>query len=142
MKPPKRDFRNYAKVPLPSTSEMYYTIDKTMRDIIPSRQHNRTTSRPVRVAPRVSTAPRRAVGETQYTTKTKTVTDIITPKKEVIITKTVTTTSVIERAPATKAIESLSADAKVEVLQRALLSAKRELRNERRKHRVVRIFGR
>jgi len=113
-----------------------------MQDIIPPRRNNRVAPRVARSSVRHTVAPR-GVG---YTTRTRTVTDIITPEKEVIITKTVTSTYtppvVIEKMPATKAIESLTADDKVEVLQRALLIVRRELRREHRKHRGLGLFSR
>jgi len=109
-----------------------------MQDIIPPRRADRGTLRTTKVPARVGetiSMSSRTTRPTGYTTQTKTVTDIIRPNEEVIVTKTVTTSVVSERAHATKPIESLSRQAKSEVLQKALLSAQRELRSERRKRR-------
>ena len=80
-----------------------------------------------------------------YTTRTQTVTDIIMPGKEVIVTKTVTTAYAPKPAamPARgiKPIESLNKQAKSAALQKALMSAQRELRSERRKRRDMKRFG-
>ena len=119
-----------------------------MQDIIPAHRTPRGTLRTTRAPVRVGETVRltsRTTRPAGYTTQTKTVTDIIMPDKEVIVTKTVTTSFTPTPAPATKAIESLSPRAKSEVLQRALLSAQRELRRERRKRqemkRVTLIFA-
>jgi len=109
-----------------------------MQDIIPPhrtpRGSLRTTRVPARVGETISMTSR-STRPTGYTTQTKTVTDIIMPNKEVIVTKTVTTSVMSKPEAATKPIESLTPRAKSEVLQKALLSAQRELRSERRKRR-------
>jgi len=107
-----------------------------MQDITPIRRTDRGSLRTTRVPARSGQTiglTSRTARPTGYITRTKTVTDIIMPNKEVVITKTVTTSVAAEPKPVTKPIESLNARAKSEALQRALLSAQRELRSERRK---------
>ena len=117
---------------------------KTMQDIIPPHRVPRGTLKSERVPARddlTFEAMRRPAQRSAFTTQTKTITDIITPEKEVIITKTVTTSYVPELPRVIKPIESLSAQAKADALQKALLSSQRVLRSERRKGRDMKRAG-
>lgn len=62
-------------------------------------------------------------------------------KREVIVEQTIAISVSVEPAPMTRPVEHLSPEAKNEVLQRALLTARRELKKERRKRRDIKRFS-
>ena len=115
-----------------------------MQDIKPTRHQSRGTVHvPIRDGAVISLPPSRPtpVYRTSYTRQTKIVNDVVA-NEQVTVTETFTTTyEEPDYALPTRQIESLSAQAKSEVMQRALLNAERALKRERRKRKDLKRFG-
>lgn len=103
-----------------------------MQDIIPQKRNQRG---PVTVPLRDSVEPN--VSRTVYTRQTKM--DDVVSHQEVVVTETLVTD--YASTPMVRPIEHLSPESKTLVLQKALMSAQRELRKERRKRRDIKRFS-